>query len=236
MRVKQQTPLIHVITNSVAAERTANTLLAVGAIPSMTLDIDEISENIQRVGGLCINLGTLDPLRRAAILRATTLAHQLNCRWVLDPVMVDRYNSRRALTQGLLFQKPLIVRGNLAETQSLSLSPMTTVIAQTGKLDLIAYQNQQVRIGNGHIWLNSVTAAGCALSALVTALAAVENDPLLATSSAILGYGIAGELAATKSAGLGDFAWRLINELHDLNSDHFVEHARLVFKDLSYES
>ncbi len=230
LRVKHQRPLIHVITNAVAAERTANTLLAVGAIPAMSLDADEIAESLQRAQALTVNLGTLDPLRRAAVLRATTLAYQNRCPWVLDPVMVDGYPSRRALAQGLLFQKPLVVRGNGREMQALSLSPHTTVVAQTGQIDVIAYEQRQVHIGNGHGWLAQLTAAGCALSALVATLIAVEPDPLLATSAALLGYGIASELAAADSRGLGDFGWRLINALHDLDEFAFNDHARLVLK------
>ncbi|MGB9364572.1 MAG: hydroxyethylthiazole kinase, partial [Xanthobacteraceae bacterium] len=42
MRLRARSPRVHCITNAVAQAFTANTLLAAGAVPSMTLSPDEV--------------------------------------------------------------------------------------------------------------------------------------------------------------------------------------------------
>ena len=42
-RLRERQPRVHCITNAVAQNFTANVLLAVGAIPSMTISPDEIA-------------------------------------------------------------------------------------------------------------------------------------------------------------------------------------------------
>src|SRR2546423_2519036 len=63
-RLRVRAPRVHCITNSVAQTFTANTLLAVGAIPSMTLSADEIGAFVARADALLVNLGTFDKERR----------------------------------------------------------------------------------------------------------------------------------------------------------------------------
>ena len=66
-RIRAQRPRVHCITNSVAQNFTANMLLAAGAVPSMTLAVEEIADFVAGADALLVNLGTLDPERRAAI-------------------------------------------------------------------------------------------------------------------------------------------------------------------------
>ena len=62
------------MTNSVAQNFTANMLLAVGAVPSMTVAPEEIAEFVKRSDALLVNLGTLDPARREAAETAARVA------------------------------------------------------------------------------------------------------------------------------------------------------------------
>ena len=60
MRLRARGPRVHCITNAVAQTFTANTLLAAGAVPSMTLAADEIGAFVARADALLVNLGTFD--------------------------------------------------------------------------------------------------------------------------------------------------------------------------------
>src|SRR5258707_1928367 len=65
-RLRARSPRVHCITNAVAQNFTANALLAVGAVPSMTVPPDEIAEFVARADALLGNLGTLDQEPRQA--------------------------------------------------------------------------------------------------------------------------------------------------------------------------
>ena len=69
------------------------------------------------------------------------------------------------------------------------------VVAATGAQDFITDGTQSLYLGNGHPLMTKVTALGCALSASIAAMLAVERDVFLACSAMIALYGIAGELA-----------------------------------------
>src|SRR3954451_7097796 len=89
MRLRARSPRIHCITNSVAQTFTANTLLAAGAIPSMTLSADEIGAFVARADALLVNLGTFNEERREATVAALDVVSERRTPWVLDPVFID---------------------------------------------------------------------------------------------------------------------------------------------------
>ena len=91
MRLQARSPCVHCITNAVAQTFTANVLLAVGAIPSMTLSADEIGAFVARADALLVNLGTFDEQRRDAVAAALEVATEARMPWVLDPVFIDRW-------------------------------------------------------------------------------------------------------------------------------------------------
>ena len=61
-----RSPRVHCITNAVAQNFTANVLLAAGAVPSMTLSVEEIGPFVAGANALLVNLGTFDHERREA--------------------------------------------------------------------------------------------------------------------------------------------------------------------------
>ena len=89
-RLRTQSPRVHCITNAVAQNFTANVLLSLGCVPSMTLSAEEIGPFVSRSDALLVNLGTFDRERREATEIAVATAVQHNLPWVLDPVFVDR--------------------------------------------------------------------------------------------------------------------------------------------------
>ena len=99
-RLRAQRPRVHCITNSVAQAFTANVLLAAGAVPSMTVDPEEIADFVAGADALLVNLGTLDPERRQATGIAVEVATSKRKPWVLDPVFIDRTPRRAAARAG----------------------------------------------------------------------------------------------------------------------------------------
>ena len=96
-RLRARSPRVHCITNAVAQNFTANVLLAAGAVPSMTLSVEEIGPFVASANALLVNLGTLDRERREAAVIAVEAAMRDNVPWVLDPVFIDRSSSTCSL-------------------------------------------------------------------------------------------------------------------------------------------
>ncbi|MEP7029324.1 MAG: hydroxyethylthiazole kinase [Pseudolabrys sp.] len=226
-RLRAAAPRVHCITNAVAQNFTANALLALGAVPSMTLSAEEIGAFVARSGALLVNLGTFDAERRAATAIAVETAAKHNLPWVLDPVFVDRSDSRAVYARELMARAPAAVRLNRAEFAALAggeTSPDAfarnhkTTIGLSGQTDLVADGTRAALIANGHPLMARVTAMGCAASALVAACLAVEPDAWRATASALAIIGVAGEIAAEKASGPGSFAVAILDALHNLDA------------------
>src|SRR5436305_2588623 len=201
LRLRARAPRVHCITNSVAQNFTANTLLSVGAIPSMTLGVQEIGAFVARADALLVNLGTFDDERREATAAALEVVSEWRTPWVLDPVFVDRSERRADYAKSLLAQNPDVIRLNGAEFTALSGAEpddaaltrcaldTLAVVALTGTVDRITDGAQFARIENGHPLMQWVTAMGCAAAALNAAILAIESDAFVATAAGLLAFG-----------------------------------------------
>src|SRR6188508_2866694 len=74
-RLRKRRPRVHCITNAVAQAFTANMLLAVGAVPSMTIAQKEVKASAARADALLLTLGPFDPERQKASLAAVGTAN-----------------------------------------------------------------------------------------------------------------------------------------------------------------
>lgn len=120
-RLRQRKPLIHNITNYVTANDCANILLAMGALPIMADDVDEVEEITAGSDGLTINMGTLSGRRIPAMLAAGKKANALGHPVVLDPVGVGISALRRQTATDLLREvKFTAIRGNASEIRALA--------------------------------------------------------------------------------------------------------------------
>ena len=238
-RLRARGPRVHCITNAVAQNFTANVLLAVGCVPSMTLSAEEIGSFVAGAQALLVNLGTFDAERREATAVAVEAATLNKVPWVLDPVFVDRAKPRAAFARELIVRLPTAVRLNHSEFAALSdTSPSRdaalsyarsnrTVVAVSGGTDLITDGQRIAAISNGHPLMAKITAMGCAGSAVVAACLAVEADAFRAATAALAIMGVAGELAAEKSNGPGSFAVAIIDTLHNLDGPTLIARARI---------
>ena len=238
-RLRTLAPRVHSMTNIVAQNFTANLLLAAGAVPSMTIAPDEVSDFTARSGALLVNIGTLDPLLREAAPVAVAAARRGAKPWLLDPVLIDRSDPRLAFARDLAELGPAVIRANALEFRTLAgradddreirayAAGRACVVAVTGEVDRVTDGKRLVRVSNGHPLMAKVTAVGCAGTALIGAFCAVEPDALLATVAGLVTLGVAGEIAAREARGPGSFAVALLDALHGLDGEAVVARARL---------
>ena len=250
--LRNKTPLVQCLTNTVAAGWTANVLLAVGAAPAMIDNPRESREFAAIAGGMLVNLGTpYDDTARAMHL-AVAGADRSRTPWVLDPVAAGALGWRTSLAHQLLREgRPTIVRGNASEILALAGgmggrgvesvdSPeaaaavakdlairQQAVIAVSGPTDHLTDGSRMLRLSNGHPWLTQVTGVGCALGALMAAFAAVVPDGLVAAAAATATLTVAADSAAKETRGPGSFAVTLLDELSSLAPQDLAERVRI---------
>lgn len=234
-RLKQAAPRVHCITNAVAQQFTANVLLALGAVPSMTIAPEEVVSFARSADALLINLGTLDVTRRVAIPKAITSAKEHGRPIVLDPVFVNRSPVRCAYAQELLDMSPTVLRANEDELTALfpdtdplaALQGSPVALAMTGAQDLVSGAPGAIRLANGHPLLSRVTATGCAGGAVIAAFLAVEKDSVLAVASALSVFNIAGEIAADRARGPGSLVPELLDALYLVDEAQIAARLKL---------
>jgi hydroxyethylthiazole kinase len=237
--LRDRRPRVHCITNTVVQELTANILLAAGAIPSMTTSPEEIAYFAAGADVVLVNLGTFDRDRRDAVEIALEVARDDGIPWVLDPVLIDRSEPRAEMARTLAMKEPRVVRANAAEFAALVRAEPTpealdkfaldniTVAACTGPVDFVTSGAKRISIENGHPYMAQVTGIGCAESALVAAMVAIEDDEYLAAVAGLLVMGLAGEVAAERAQGPGSFVPALIDAIATLDGEAIVRRARL---------
>lgn len=90
-------------------------------------------------------------------------------------------------------------------------------MALTGAVDLITDGPNVLRVRNGHPLMARITAMGCAEGALIAAMLAIEPDRFAAVLSAVLIFGIAGDIAGEQANGPGSFSVHFLDALHNLD-------------------
>lgn len=243
--VREQSPLVHNITNYVAMNNSANALLAIGASPVMAHWKDEMEEMVSIAGSLVINIGTLDGEWIEAMEIAGVAAHKRGVPIVLDPVGAGATSGRTATALRLVeLCHPTVIRGNGSEimalvdasvrskgvdssaqshdaieaAKSLALSSGATVVV-SGPTDYITNGKELYTVEGGDAIMTSVTAMGCTASAIVGAFVAVESDPMVAATAAMATMSLAGERAAAQSKGSGSMQVAFLDEIYNLTPD-----------------
>lgn len=218
---------IHSITNTVAQNFTANVLLACNTKPSMTVNPDEVDAFTSRADALHINLGTLDKGRISAINKALIVANTRCIPVLLDPVMAH-VSPLRAEFAGEVMDRGTIIRGNVHEIKTLGIQEDgNSCIVMTGEEDQVMYRGHSYTVNNGNPVMAKVIATGCALGGLITALSSKTENPSCASIAGLIWFGIAGEIATTKSQSPGSFVPYFIDALYETPIDTLREQARL---------
>ncbi|MDR2955682.1 MAG: hydroxyethylthiazole kinase [Prevotella sp.] len=243
--VRQQSPLIHNITNYVVMNNTANGLLAIGASPVMAHAIDEVADMASIASALVINIGTLDAQWVESMLAAGKTALSKGIPVILDPVGAGATPYRTAVCKQIIAEcKPCIIRANASEIMALynaaektkgvdstdssdtALDSAKALAKQTGAIVVVSGQTDYITDGttiktvkNGNPMMARVTGMGCTATAMVATFAAVNPNILEAATHGMAVMGIAGEIAATKSSGNGSLQVNFLDELYNLNGD-----------------
>lgn len=119
--VRTQGALVHCITNYVTVESCANAVLAVGASPIMSDEIDDVEDITSICGALVLNIGTLNKNTIAGMKAAGAKAAELGHPIVLDPVGAGASKLRTSVACELLDTLPVaLVRGNMSEIKALA--------------------------------------------------------------------------------------------------------------------
>ena len=240
--VRQQSPLVHNITNFVVMNYSANALLAVGASPVMAHAKEEVRDMVGIAQALVLNIGTLEPDWIEAMRLALQAARARGVPVVLDPVGAGATPYRNAAIGELLRSgTPSVVRGNGSEVMSVAglaaatrgvdsaassgealdaaralARDLQSVVCISGADDhVVDAGGRWATLSNGHPWMTKVTGVGCSASALVGAFAAVQPDRWRATVAAMAVLGVVGELAAERTQAAGGGVGRLQIELLD---------------------
>ena len=249
--LQTQQPLVHCITNSVAANYAANVLLAAGASPAMIDNPFEAESFASIAAALSINLGTPTTEQMQAMQISAQTVSTKNTPWVLDPVGYGAFLKWRSeMVDQLILLNPTVIRGNASEIstlagnqveskgvdstvssnevylQALPLLAHSECVAISGESDFILSKelNAVIQVNGGSFLQPKVTATGCALGALIAAYCAVAN-PTIATISAHIHFAIAGKLAFEKAQTVGSFNVAFLDEIYTLSADKIWEYA-----------
>lgn len=249
--MRQQCPLVHCITNYVAMNVAANTLLAAGASPAMIHCAEEAGEFAAIAGALSVNIGTISPPWFEGMQQAVKAADAAGKPWVLDPVAHFATTYRARAARDLLQMKPAILRGNASEIMALA-GGMSSgrgvdagdpvamaesgarslardhgiVVAVSGATDFITDGERGWQLTGGSERMPQVTAIGCSLTCLMAAFAAVV-PPAEAAVAASCMFKEAGERAAARAEGPGSLGWRFSDALAAIQPGELFPSGRL---------
>ena len=256
-KIRQQKPLIHNMTNFVVANYCANGLLALGASPFMSNNIEEVAE-IQCISqALVINIGTITEQTLQAMRIAGIHANKMGIPVVLDPVGVGATTYRKNAVQQLLSEiKFAAIKGNIAELATITGMKWQSkgvdagigegnaiTIAQnvaqyhhciaiiSGEIDTISNGTKVVTLHNGTKMFPNITGSGCLLGSVCAAFLAVSSpdDYFQAAIEACSTYAIAGENAAQQlsETQYGNFLTNLLNELASITPKQVKQRGKI---------
>ena len=245
LKIREQTPLIHNITNYVVMNFSANALLALGASPVMAHAKEELTDIVSISKALVINIGTLSGPWAESMMLASQFAKSRGIPVVFDPVGAGASHFRTDMARQLLeVAMPTIIRGNSSEIQALISDLVSTkgvdstsdsdsaivaaeklsqkygcVVVTSGETDIVTDGSQVAKIKRGHKIMTKVTGMGCVATTFIAAFAAINPVFKVAAAHAMAVMGVTGELAQVRSGGPGSFQTEYLDVLSGLNAD-----------------
>jgi hydroxyethylthiazole kinase len=100
-------------------------------------------------------------------------------------------------------------------------------VVVSGATDRIVADAGVLSVYNGHPMMPRVTGLGCTATGLVGAFAAVNPSPREAAAHAMAVMGIAGEMAAERSAGPGSFQMHFFDALYQIQESDIQLRLRI---------
>ena len=225
-------PLVHNITNYVAATDCANITLTIGASPIMADEPKEVGEVTQISDGLVLNCGTISG--KTAKSREIPI--------VLDPVGVGISKFRTSAVHKIITEvKPDIIRLNASELKSICLNiknmsgvdavnidslddtvelakklslKTNAIIGVSGISDIVTDGKNTAVISGGHAMMKKITGSGCMLSSVIGAFAAANPNNLFYAVSVAFGlYASCGRNAYKENIGIATYKNNFFDEM-----------------------
>ena len=243
-RIRKHKPLVHIITNAVAINDSANFVIAAGGKPICGYDTAEVED----ITGLCdclmVNIGMPNDDKNDGILLAVKKAKAKNIPVVLDPVGIGVSQYRQNLVRDIISTGAVTsVRGNRLEIEELIRTNGSfpdsiavsdddielfardnhLVIMATGERDYILGDGKYEVLENGTVWQSRMTGCGCTLSALIAAALGScdeDDDRFDCCVDALNSYNEAAEIALYRmnqhrKKGSGSFRTYLADVISD---------------------
>lgn len=214
---------------------------------ALTLNIGTLNkssiEAMFLAGARAAELGhpiVLDPVGAGASgLRTRTAAELLD----KLPIAVIRGNMSEvkalaggaATTRGVdVCPDDAVTSENLAESAAFArdfAQQTGSVVAITGAIDIVAHGDEAYAVSNGSPVMGKITGAGCMLSCICAAYAAVNQASMLdATVAAVASMGLAGETAEKRMGsrdGNGSFRTYLLDALYRMDGEALEAGAKI---------
>ncbi|MEC7783882.1 MAG: hydroxyethylthiazole kinase [Bacteroidota bacterium] len=252
--VREQAPLVQNITNYVVMNNTANALLAVGASPIMAHAHPEMQSMQAICQALVINIGTLDEYWVESMKLAVAAANQNSKPWILDPVGAGATAYRDEVLSELLALKPTAIRGNASEILALAKHNTTAtkgvdstsssleaieaaqflnkeygaLVVISGAVDIVVSEESVDQLKNGDALMTKITGMGCSATAILAAFIAVIPNKKEAALAATSLMAVAGELAAKSSQGPGSLQMHLLDKLHSITKEEYINTVKIL--------
>jgi len=242
-KVRQQSPVVHHLTNWVTIYDCAQIVKTVGASPVMAHAPQEMADMTRIASALVLNIGTLTIDFIEAMKLAATAANAKGIPVILDACGAGATALRDQKVAELLdHARSDIIKGNASEIARISGLDIQTrgvdstevgadlaavahtlatrrqaTVVITGKVDIIANPEGVTRVLNGHVLMTHVVGTGCMAASLIGTFAAVHSEHRQAAAAALACYGIAAELAAEQAHGPASFKHALFDCLYSLD-------------------
>ncbi len=243
LKVREQSPVVHHLTNWVTIYDCAQIVKTLGASPVMAHAIEEVADMTAIASALVLNIGTLTTEMIEAMKLAAKAANTKGIPVVLDACGAGATPLRDQKVLELLEQTQIdILKGNASEiariagqnvrtkgvdaretgtdpgvfAQELAQARKLTVVV-TGREDVVADINGVSRVRNGHALMEHVVGTGCMATSVIGTFSAVEPDCRKAAVAALVCYEIAAEMAAQQTAGPAAFKTGLFDCLYMLD-------------------
>ncbi|MFD1065105.1 hydroxyethylthiazole kinase [Oceanobacillus locisalsi] len=239
-QARNNTPLVHHLTNQVVVNFSANGLLAFGGSPVMAKEMTEVADMAKASDAVVLNIGTVLESEVPAMIAAGKVANQKGIPVVLDPVGVAATPFRQEVIERILKDvRPTVIKGNTGEIASLVDTDIqmrgvdsvgagnvddiaeqagkkwNTAIVITGKTDVIYTDQQLIYNQTGHPLLANITGSGCLLGSVIAACLTTSYPVSEQLHAALCFYGLAAERAAEQPdvKGSGTFLPNFIDAL-----------------------
>ena len=143
---KENSPLIHCITNPISIHGCANMILAVGARPMMAEHPLEVEDITRTAGALMLNLGNITDARMESMRRSARVAMECGIPILLDLVGVTCSRIRMELARELIgLGRIQILKGNISELLAIAGQSFHGTGIDAGKEDAMTDENEEER-------------------------------------------------------------------------------------------